>query len=211
MTSRYQAYEDLKNSLLAYHRKNHTKSLMLVGNSSGDGVSSTAIGLAEALALDAPNGVVLIDANFRDPYQHKLITPDGEVPNLAGILQEGKEPIPARMVDSNLNIIPCGEKPQGVQALLDSTRFSQLLADMCELFNFVVVDTAPVLNAPESLFIAPRVDAVIMVVRSGVTRREKAEKTKQLLDEAGANIIGIVLNKRRYYIPEKLYGLLFGK
>jgi capsular exopolysaccharide synthesis family protein len=211
MSSRYEAYENLKNSLLAHHRKNQARSLMLVGISSGDGVSSTAIGLAEALALDAPNGVVLIDANFRDRHQHNLITPGGELPDLAGILQEGKEPIPGRMVDSNLNIIPCGEKPQGVQSLLDSTRFSQLLADMCKRFTFVVVDTAPVLNAPESLFIASKVDAVIMVVRSGVTRREKAEKTKQLLDEAGAKIIGVVLNKRRYYIPDKLYGLLFGK
>ena len=205
-----QAFEDLKNSLLAYHRKNHVKSLMLVGNNLGDGVSSTAFCLARALALDAPSGVVLIDANFRDPCQHKRLPSGGDLPDLAGILLDGKEAIPSRLIDGNLNIIPCGEKRPGLQAILDSKRFSQLLADLCDLFDFVIIDTAPALNAPESLFIAPKVDAVIMVVRSGVTRREKAQKTKQLLEEAGANIIGVVLNKRKYYIPHKLYKMMFG-
>lgn len=83
--------------------------------------------------------------------------------------------------------------------------FWQRLAERAEL---IILDTPPVLSSPLAQALAPTVDGVILVVEAERTRTEVALAAKQALAAAGANILGVVLNKRRYHVPKPLYDRL---
>jgi protein-tyrosine kinase len=68
-----------------------------------------------------------------------------------------------------------------------------------------VIDAPPILTYPEAVQISRHCDGVAVVVRSGHTRRQLPARALDLLDEAGANMLGTVLNRRRFYIPRFVY------
>ena len=65
----------------------------------------------------------------------------------------------------------------------------------------MIVDAPPILAYPDSRTISTGVDSVVLVLKSGGTRKQVAVRAKQALEEAGAKIIGMVLNRRKFYIP----------
>jgi len=204
-------YENLRINLLAHLDRHHAKTLMFVGASAGDGVSTTAIGFAQALAAGSVGGTVLVDANFRHPYLHKHFQVSGKPPGLVGLLAGDDPPTPAQTASPNLYVIPCGHDGTAEPPPFDSAQFGQFLADMKSRWDYVVVDAAPVLYSPESLCIAAKVDAVVMVVRAGTTRQKLAKRAKQQIEEVGGMVVGVVLNRRKYYIPEALYKFFLGQ
>lgn len=78
----------------------------------------------------------------------------------------------------------------------------QHLAERAEL---IILDTPPVLSSPLAQALAPTVDGVILVVEAERTRTEVARAAQHALTMAGANILGVVLNKRRYHVPKRVY------
>jgi protein-tyrosine kinase len=236
MKSTQQSYSDLKSSFVRYSRKNGVKTVMFVGGSSSDGVSTTALGFSRALAAGSPGGVVLINANLRSPlpYRDSHLNAASNKSNLVDILLWGKQASPVKIENSNLYFISCGDSCSSPQAMFEDDQpcqpmddmklhfgddvygdvsrngFNHLMDDLTSRFDYVVVDAPPVLSAPESLCIAANVDVVVLVLESGVTRREVARKTIEKIEEAEGKVLGIVLNKRKYYIPERMYKFFFG-
>ena len=76
---------------------------------------------------------------------------------------------------------------------------------MRQTFDFIVLDGPPVFRASETRLIASKVDATILVIRSGITRKQIAYRAIQELETAGGKVLGTVLNRRKYYIPDWLY------
>ena len=74
--------------------------------------------------------------------------------------------------------------------------------------DLIILDTPSVLSSPLSQALAPTVDGVIMVVEAERTRTEVAQAAKQALASGGANILGVVLNKRPHHVPKKIYDRL---
>jgi Mrp family chromosome partitioning ATPase len=72
-------------------------------------------------------------------------------------------------------------------------------------FEYVLLDSAAVGLNPETTVLCDKVDAVVLVVRHGSTRREVVRKSKEMIERAGGRILGVVLNKRKFPIPEFLY------
>jgi len=72
-------------------------------------------------------------------------------------------------------------------------------------FDYVLMDAAPVGTYPDCAVLCDKVDAVILVVKHGGTRREVVKRTKDIVVRAGGRILGVVLNRRRYPIPDFLY------
>lgn len=88
----------------------------------------------------------------------------------------------------------------------------QLLAEywdrLAERADLIVLDTPPVLSSTLAQALAPTADGVVLVVESECTRAAIAQAAKQALDSSGANILGVVLNKRRHHVPKALYDRL---
>jgi Mrp family chromosome partitioning ATPase len=89
-----------------------------------------------------------------------------------------------------------GRGGEGVKSLISSLR---------ERFDYVIVDSAPVGVSPESTTLCDKVDAVLLVVQHGHTRREIVKRTKDIIERAGGRLLGVILNKRKFPIPGFLY------
>ena len=72
-------------------------------------------------------------------------------------------------------------------------------------FDYVIFDSAPIVGYPETQTLCSKVDGVIMVITYNKTRSHAAIRTKKELEDAGANILGVVINRRKYYIPDWIY------
>ena len=100
----------------------------------------------------------------------------------------------------NLYVIQVG-RPLPSPAALYQEPIAALIADLRQEFRYVMLDCSPVEQYSDASFVAPRVDGIVMVIRSEVTRIETAMKTKRQLEWAGGKVIGTVLNDKRSYIP----------
>lgn len=199
-------YREVKTKLIAHFPEGSIKTILIASASHRSGSSTIAVGFATALASDFRSKVLLIDANLRSPRLHEffnikyhhglsnLLT--GEEEGISLLKKVGKE---------NLYVIPCGENYSGTLALFESARFDKMLKVMREKFDYVIIDAPPVNGYAESKVMGKKADGVILVVESGKTRRQVASRAKQELEEAGAKVLGIILNRRKHYIPEWIY------
>jgi protein-tyrosine kinase len=147
-----------------------------------------------------------VDANFRTPRLHEMCQ-TGDAPGLSDYVEneDGSVlPIPWKGVTS-LSVLPCGSLHSGPVSLFESSRFAKFLKEMREQFDYVILDGPPLPKFSELRVICSKVDGVVLVVKAGETRREVALRAKKELEDAGANILGVVINRRKYYIPEWIY------
>ena len=92
--------------------------------------------------------------------------------------------------------------------LFESGRFDRFLKKVRESFDYIILDAPPVPRFPECRVLCTKADGVILVLEAGNVRRHVALRAKRTLEEAGARLLGVVLNRRKYYIPEWIYNRL---
>ena len=198
-------YEELKANFLARHADRPTKTILFSGTVNGDGASSTATNFAKTLARDPALKVLLIDANLRNPSLHNTFSIN-HTASLAKLLEEaaaGRTPF--RFEQGQVNVLPTGGIYSDPTSIFASREFSEFLQEMRQTFDFIVLDGPPVFRASETRLIASKVDATILVIHSGKTRKQIAYRAIQELETAGGEVLGTVLNRRKYYIPDWLY------
>lgn len=195
-------YQKLRGNLFANGSRESLRTLMVVASRHGEGATTTCAILATLLARSNVGDVALIDANLRTPSLHELFALSGTSAGLTEVANQtvrGRDlaqhtPIP------NLFVIPSG-RPLKSPAALYQEPIASLIAELRQDFRYVMLDCSPVEQYSDASFVAPRVDGIVMVVRSEVTRIETAIKTKRQLEWAGGKVIGTVLNDKRTYIP----------
>jgi capsular exopolysaccharide synthesis family protein len=196
----------LKTKLLRTYRADSIKTIMFTGTSHKCGTTTTAISLGTMLAKEAGYKVLLVDTNIRNPGLHSVF----DMEPTAGICEliggngsnafEFKRVGPAR-----LYFVPCGIVSADSNRKFDSPRFESFLKLAREKFDFVILDAAPIGKYPEPQTICSKVDGVVMVITSGKTRRQVAKRVKNEVEDAGGTVLGVVINRRKYYIPEWIY------
>jgi capsular exopolysaccharide synthesis family protein len=198
-------YEELKANFLARHADMPTRTILLSGTVIGDGASSTATNFATTLARDPELRVLLIDANLRKPSLHNTfsITHTASLAKLLGEAVPGRTPF--RFEQGQVNVLPAGGVYSDPTSIFASREFSEFLQAMQQTFDFIVLDGPPVFRYSETRLLASKVDATILVVRSGKTRKQIAYRAIQELETAGGKVLGTVVNRRKYYIPDWLY------
>jgi capsular exopolysaccharide synthesis family protein len=198
----------LRNQVLRHHRERGVKIIMLTGAYPDDGTTTTAVSLATTLSMDCGLKILLTDADIQSPKLHdvfKTSPSDGltdPANNFAGSIS-GKKVGPGE-----LYFLPAGKSGHAGDGYFDSRRFLDFLGVSRKNFDFVILDTAPVLSHPDSLAICSKIDGVIIVIAHGKVRRQAAQRLKAILENAGANLLGVVVNRRRHYIPEWIYNKL---
>src|SRR5581483_10648010 len=95
---------------------------------------------------------------------------------------------------SNLDVLPCGSRPANPAELLTLPRFEELLNELRGRYDFVIVDTPPLLAVSDPSVVAPRVDGVLLTIRVSKNGRPQAERAKEILSGLGAHILGVVVN-----------------
>ena len=199
-------YEELKTRLQTQHSNGSIKTLMFTGTIHGEGSTTTAAGFASSLAEGYQLKVLLMDLNFRTPGLHKFFDTD-ETHRLLDIFSDknGFESILSGVSHGNLHVITCSGDISASAALFESEWFAEFLKTMRASFDYVILDAPPVTVFSDAQILGRQVDGVILIVESGKTRRQVALKAKLDIEAAGGNFLGVVLNKRKFYIPKWIY------
>lgn len=165
-----------------------------------DGKSTIAANLAVALA-ELGREVLLVDGDFRRPKQHLLFNVENTW-GMADLLEDQtaveaypREAFYRETAVRNLFVLPSGPPLKNIPAVIHSQRFEELLRRFRHEFDFVLIDTPPVLVVSDARIIGQRSDGVILVVRAGETRQVDALQVVQRMKEDGTRILGTVLNQ----------------
>jgi capsular exopolysaccharide synthesis family protein len=160
----------------------------------GEGKTTTAVNLTLALAERRPR-VLLIDADLRRPRVAEACGLDGSVGLTTALTHQ------ASLADSiqnwgtrNIDVLASGLRPPNPTEVVSSTAMQDLLREVREHYDFVVVDSAPVLPVSDTLTLARASGASLLVGRYKVTRRQSLRRAVDTLTGAGARVIGFVLN-----------------
>ncbi|MBE0427991.1 MAG: polysaccharide biosynthesis tyrosine autokinase [Nitrospirae bacterium] len=190
-----EAYRSIRTFLLLSTGGKPPRMIMVTSPSREEGKTTTAINTAVSLTKSDVK-VVLVDADMRRSKLHDIFSFDN-VTGLSTFLSgnmEFKDGIIKTSYIKNLDVITSGPIPPNPAELLSSYRFQDLLHALYSLYNFIIIDTPPVIGISDPLIVSPGVDGVIMVVRSGKTAREAAHEARRLLHGVNARILGVVLN-----------------
>ncbi|RXZ01488.1 CpsD/CapB family tyrosine-protein kinase [Fictibacillus sp. S7] len=184
------------------------QTIMVTSSTPGEGKSTTVANLAVVLAQQGKS-VLLIDGDLRKPTVHYTF----KVSNIQGITnvltrQITLEDAAVQTSVEDLSVLPSGPVPPNPSELLNSKSMEMLVEEAKSKYDYVLFDTPPVLAVTDAQVLANRCDGVVLVTSSRKTEKEAAIKAKELLDNANAKILGVVLNQKE--MNENSYYYYYG-
>jgi capsular exopolysaccharide synthesis family protein len=171
-----------------------------------EGKTTTVSNLAVVLA-QAGHNVCLVDADLRKPRLHKVFGLESTA-GLTNVLSRktGLDEVILDTEVARLALLPSGPIPPNPAELLASGRMKEVLRWLAERYNYVLVDSPPVLAVTDASLLAGQVDGVLLVIRGG-TRVEMAQEAKVRLARVNGRLLGVVLNWLR--LSSKDYGYYY--
>jgi tyrosine-protein kinase Etk/Wzc len=197
-----ESYRNIRTNIQYFNVSRELKTILLTSPNQGEGKSTTTANLAITLAQQGQR-VLIGDCDLRKPVINHIFYQRKE-PGLTDVLT-GKAGVNIAVRDTNvsgLSILPCGSIPPNPSELLSSIRMRELLTRLQNDYDFILLDSPPVLPVTDASILSTEVGGVILVVRAGVTRPEMIEEARDRLEKVGARVIGVVMNgldmKRHY-------------
>lgn len=177
---------------------NDLKVVNVASSVSGEGKSFVSSNLAAAFAQNEVK-VLLVDCDMRLGRQHKIF----EVSNKKGLSnliaksddKSDYEDYIQKTSVKNLYLLPRGVVPPNPSELLSSKKFEKILDDLKKIFKYIILDGVPVNGLADSLILSSISDKTVIVSKYGFTDINDLENTKKSLENIGADIVGVILNK----------------
>lgn len=170
------------------------KTIMLTSATPNEGKSTTISNLAVVMA-QAGHSVVLCDCDFRNPTQHKIFS----LPNkgLSNCVATGSNVMDIIQHTSipNLYVLTSGPLAPNPSELLASQNMVDIFKELKQHFDYVLIDTPPIMPVTDAAVVSGKVDGTILVIASGAVAPSVAVEAKTRLEQAGAHLLGAVLNK----------------
>jgi polysaccharide biosynthesis transport protein len=194
-----EAYRSVRTALQFSREGGAPKLLAVTSSEMGEGKTTSAVSIAIQFA-QLGSRVLLIDADLRNPSLHKLFDVDLD-PGLTNYLTGVKKPVEIthNTPIANLYFIPSGALPPNPAELLSSNRMAQLLELAAGKFDHVIIDSPPILGLADALVISNLVDAMLLVVEAGETRRGAVEAALKRLISVRGRPIGCLLTKMQHH------------
>jgi len=183
--------------------------LQFLGSRSGEGTSTVIREFARIAAERIGRSVLLMDADRYHGTQSRFYSVASQC-SWIDVLQESGEVGRAvyRVNNSDLYVSPACNSSVPTPELFNSPRFEGFWANLKLKFDLILIDSPPLTVSPDALALASKVDGVVLVVEAEKTKWRTARYVREQIERVGGNILGIVFNKRRYYIPESIYKYL---
>lgn len=201
-----ESYRALRTSLLLSNLGAPPKIIMVTSALPQEGKTTTSINCAVVLAQKGVR-VLLIDADLRRPSIHKTLGM-GPRSGLSNVLTGSttlEQAIARTTVLPNLHVLPAGTPPPNPAELLASTNMRDVLAQLSQQYDHIVIDTPPSLSVTDAVVLSPRADAVVLVIRSGQTTKQALRRSRDILAQVNAKVVGVLLNAVDLSSPDYYY------
>ncbi|MGM9569661.1 MAG: CpsD/CapB family tyrosine-protein kinase [Phascolarctobacterium sp.] len=170
------------------------KTIMMTSATPNEGKSTTISNLAVVMA-QAGHSVVLCDCDFRNPTQHKIFGLHNK--GLSNCVATGNDVMDIIQQTSipNLYVLTSGPVAPNPSELLASQNMVEIFEELKQHFDYVLIDTPPIMPVTDAAVVSAKVDGTILVIASGAVSPSVAVEAKTRLEQAGAHLLGVVLNK----------------
>lgn len=205
-----EAYRTLRTNIQFASFDSDIQTILVTSSGPSEGKSTTVGNLGLTLA-ESGKKVLIIDCDLRKPSIHKKF----KISNLTGLSNILVEDIKLEnacvIVVDNLYVLPAGTIPPNPVEMLASKKMKNFIESMKRDFDYIIIDTPPVIAVTDAQILSTMSDGVLLVVSSGEADRQAALRAKALLEKVKANLLGVVLNKveiksRRDYNSYYAYG-----
>lgn len=192
-----EAYRSLRTNIQFSSFDEKLKVIMVTSAGPGEGKSITSANLAVIMAQSG-NKTLLVDCDQRKPSMHKIF----QISNIYGLsnLLAGEISTECAIIESdidNLQILTSGVKPPNPSELLSSKKMNLFIDSLRNEYDYIILDTPPVLAVTDAQVISKYSDGCLLVVSSGEAEKEAVIKSKEALEKVNSKILGVVLNKMR--------------
>lgn len=202
-----EAYRTLRTNLEFASLEHPLRTLLVTSPGPEEGKSVVLANLAVVIAQTGKR-VILVDGDLRHPRQHEIFGLSNAV-GLSTVLRGEASASPPPLADggvAGLSVLTSGPLPPNPAELLASRRMTDLIATLAGQADVVLFDAPPVVAVTDAAILAGQVDGVLLVINARQTRREHAQRAKDLLEKVHARLLGAVLNNvefdaslQRYY------------
>lgn len=197
---------ELRTNLLTRWPDESFRSILFAGTSPGDGSSTLATNYATLLSQDPRERVLLLDLDGEIYRAHKGGQIDRSQSPTKNLVYRGKETFEIKRVGpGNLYLLLSARENGNHTRFLESDRIDEFLKMVYGKFDRLVVATPAMSSAYNARPFCAKVDGTILIILSGKTRRQIAIRVKEAIEDAGGRLLGVVLNRRKHYIPESIY------
>jgi len=188
-------YRALRHMVEQLHRSSNLSIIAVSSADGGDGKTTTTLNLAGALAQAQDSRVLLVDCDLRAANVAVNLGMDDSAPGLVDAIMNPSlqlADIAQRLSHLNLSVIAAGRRPSAPYEVLKSPRVGDLFDEARKRYDYVIVDTPPLVSVPDSRVLSKWVDGFLIVVAAHQTPRRLLEEALNLLD--ASQIVGMVFN-----------------
>ena len=188
------AFSMLQAKFNLYNNKNSEKKIIVVSSSlNKEGKSLVTANLALSLSK-LGHKVLIIDGDLHHASQQEFWQANNAI-GLSDVIVDNKTLDSAIFrITENLDLIPSGMPVSNPLAIIDSIKMKFLLWDLVKKYNFIIIDSPPLLEVPDALSLGKIADGIILVTRLGILDYSAANECQELLKSTGQNVLGLVIN-----------------
>lgn len=189
-----EAFRSIRTTLYAALGESDDRLLQISSPEPGDGKSTTAANLAIAMAQSGKR-VLLIDADLRRPTLHRLFKLHSDI-GLVDVLSGDVDAATAAQQTAvdELRVLVAGTPPGNPAEVLSSTQLGRTLHDLRSEYDYVLVDTPPILAVSDPCIVSPHCDGMLLVIRADKNKRPAVRRTQEILAAHGVRLYGVVVN-----------------
>lgn len=198
-----ESYRSLRTNIQYSSIDKQVKTLVVTSSNAGEGKSTVSGNLAYTF-FQSGKRVLIIDCDLRKPSLHRKFNVSNEV-GLTDVLVGTSELNKVmKKIDDNLYLLSTGTLPPNPAEIIGSNTMENFL-DECKInFDYIILDTPPILPVTDSKLLAIKADATVLVVRSEISKSKHVSQAFKELEKVNANVIGTILNDVEMH-SEKLY------
>ncbi len=207
-----ESFRNIRSSLMFMgNPQTRPKTILITSSVPKEGKSTVSLYLAVTMAM-ANSKVLLVDADMRRASLHKFFDARSS-PGLAELLGREAEAganviVPSGM--TNLDLLPAGAARQNPGEIILSSEWEKFIGEISSRYDYILIDSPPVLAADDAATLAPKVDGVIMVVRGSFTSARMAHRALDLLRQRQARVLGLIFNRASSSAYETIYYKRYG-
>ncbi|MDO9263680.1 MAG: polysaccharide biosynthesis tyrosine autokinase [Desulfosalsimonadaceae bacterium] len=204
-----ESYKAIRTSVLLSLPDGAPKVILVSSMNQNAGKTATSVNLAISLA-QSEKKVLLVDADMRRARIHKIFSMDNTI-GLSTYLAGQSEIVTLTNKDLHyLDIFPAGPVPPNPSELLSSARLNEFIITKKNHYDFIIIDSPPMLNVSDAHLISKIAEQTLLVIRSGVSTYDSVAKAHKMLIDIHSNVLGLIINavdlKKENYYYSKYYG-----